>query len=100
MQIHTFLYDYYLVKMKDEHWLEMWQAYRDYMSANKRRPSKYHPEDMRLVNWLKYNRKVRNKGKLSEERLKKLNELLKEAESFRRVNQHQYLHLEIFDNEK
>ncbi len=83
--------------MKDEHWLEMWEAYMAYLQTNKRRPSKYHPEDMKLVNWLKYNRKMRNKGKLSEDRLKQLNELLKEAESFRRVNQHQYLHLEKFD---
>ena len=55
---------------------------------------------MRLVNWLKYNRKMRNKGKLSENRLKQLDELLREAESYRRVNQHQYLHLDIFDNKK
>lgn len=55
---------------------------------------------MKLVNWLKYNRKMRNKGKLSEDRLKQLDELLKEAESFRRVNQHQYLHLEKFDKKK
>ena len=55
---------------------------------------------MKLVNWLKYNRKMRNKGLLGESRLKRLNELLKEAESYRRVNQHQYLHLDIFDNKK
>ena len=86
--------------MKDEHWLEMWEAYMAYLRTNKRRPSKYHPEDMKLVNWLKYNRKMRNKGKLSQDRLKQLDELLKEAESFRRVNQHQYLHLEKFDKKK
>lgn len=55
---------------------------------------------MKLVNWLKYNRKLRNKSKLSDDRLKKLEELLEEAEAYRRVNQHQYLHLEKFDKKK
>ncbi len=70
-----------------------------YLETNKRRPSKYHPEDMRLVNWLKYNRKMRNKGKLNEERSKLLDELLEKAENYRRVNQHQYLHQEPLDSE-
>lgn len=84
--------------MKDEHWLETWEAYMAYLKKNKHRPSKYHPEDRKLVNWLKYNRKVRNKGLLSDSRMKKLEELLKVAEQFRRVNQHQYLHQADVDN--
>ena len=84
--------------MKDEHWLETWEAYMADLKKNKHRPSKYHPEDRKLVNWLKYNRKVRNKGLLSESRMKKLEELLKVAEQFRRVNQHQYLHQADVDN--
>jgi hypothetical protein len=85
--------------MKDEHWLVAWNEYMAYMKKNKRRPSKYHQEDMKLVNWLKYNRKIRNKGLLSEERSKKLDILLKEAEAYRRINQHQYLHKENFESD-
>lgn len=62
--------------MTEEHWLKSWNAYMAYLKKNKHRPSKYHQEDMKLVNWLKYNRKMRNKGLLSEERSKKLNEAL------------------------
>lgn len=86
--------------MTDEHWLETWKAYKTYLETNKRRPSKYHQEDMKLVNWLKYNRKLRNKGVLKEKRSKLLNDLLKEAETYRRINQHQYLHKENFENKK
>lgn len=78
--------------MKEEHWLKMWKDYLDFLKEHKRRPSKYVGEDRTLVNWLKYNRKIRNKGLLNEERSKLLDVLLAEADKYRRVNQHQYLH--------
>lgn len=53
---------------QEEHWQTMFDAYMKFMKDNKRCPSKYKPEDRKLVNWLKYNRKMRNKGLLDEAR--------------------------------
>lgn len=74
----------------DEVWLLNWQDYMSYLETNKRRPSKYHVEDKRLVNWLKYNRKMFRKNKLDEARMEKLSILLAEADKYRRVNQYSY----------
>lgn len=74
----------------DEMWLLKWQEYMSFLEINKRRPSKYHVEDRRLVNWLKYNRKMFRINKLGEDRKEKLNVLLAEANKYRRVNQHGY----------
>jgi hypothetical protein len=78
----------------DRRWLYMWKKYMDFLFCNKRRPSKYIPEDKPLVNWLKYNRKLLNKGELPDYRKAKLDELLAEAKKFQRVNQHSYLNSE------
>ena len=43
----------------------MFNSYIDFIKTNKRCPSKYKPEERNLVNWAKYNRKMRNKGLLS-----------------------------------
>ncbi len=74
----------------DEMWLLKWQEYMSFLETNKRRPSKYHVENRRLVNWLKYNRKMFRDNKLDEVRKGKLNVLLAEANKYRRVNQHGY----------
>lgn len=76
---------------QDEHWQTMFDAYMKFMEDNKRCPSKYKAEERKLVNWLKYNRKMRNKGLLDEARLAKLSELFELSEKYRRVNQHAYL---------
>ncbi len=74
----------------DDIWLQKWQEYMSFLETNKRRPSKYHVEDRRLVNWLKYNRKMFRINKLCEVRKEKLKVLLAEADKYRRVNQHSY----------
>lgn len=76
----------------DQLWTFTWNEYMDYLCNNKRRPSKYREKDMRLVNWLKYNRKLLNRDKLSEDRKEKMLVLLKEIDKFRRVNQYSYYH--------
>lgn len=77
---------------QDEQWLSMWRQYMDFLHANKRRPSKYKPEERNLVNWAKHNRKMINQGKIDPQRMEKFNELKREADLYRRVNQHAYLH--------
>lgn len=80
---------------QDERWQEKYQTYLSYLRTNKRRPSKYRPEDRDLVNWLKHNRKLRNKGLLPDKRKGDLEALLAEAFKYQRVNQHAYLHKSV-----
>lgn len=74
----------------DEHWLQMWQQYMDFLHTKERRPSKYRMEERDLVNWVKHNRKLINKGIFKESRKEKFDELLAEAAKYQRVNQYQY----------
>lgn len=75
---------------QDERWAMMWDAYMDFLHSLHKRPSKYEPTERDLVNWLKHNRKLNNKGALRPDRKVKLDELLAEAAKYQRVNQHQY----------
>lgn len=78
----------------DRRWLYMWQKYMTFLSANKRRPSKYKPEERNLVNWLKYNRKEMNKSEMPDYRKTKFEQLLEEAKKYQRLNQHAYVNPE------
>jgi hypothetical protein len=40
-----------------------------------------------MLNWLKANRKVMNKGKMKEERVERFRELMEMCERYRRKNQ-------------
>lgn len=62
-----------------ERWMNMWRRYMTYMKRNGRRPSKVKKRDMALVNWLKYNRKRRNKGLLDAKRCTRIDVLDEEA---------------------
>lgn len=62
----------------------MWRRYMGYLQRNGKRPSKYKVRDMHLVNWMKYNRKRRNKGLLAPERCELLDKLIAEAERLKR----------------
>ena len=42
-----------------------------------------------MLNWLKANRKAMNAGKMKEERVEKLKELLEMTEQYRRKNQYE-----------
>ena len=76
---------------QDQRWIMMWQKYMDFLHNNKRRPSKYQPEERDLVNWAKHNRKLVNKGVLKADRKARFDQLVAEAEKYQRVNQHQYV---------
>ncbi len=68
----------------------MWQSYLNFMRKSKRRPSKYYPEERVLMNWAKHNRKLRNQGKLPDNRKALFAKLVAESAKYQRVNQHQY----------
>lgn len=74
----------------DEHWLQIWQQYMDFMDTELRRPSKYYPEERPLFNWMKHNKKLLNKGLLSSQRESLFAQLLVEANQLRHVNQYFY----------
>lgn len=71
---------------------ERWQANCDAVTAfikdNKRRPSKYNPEERNLWNWLRHTQKQMGAGELKEERVGKFEKLLELCEQYRRVNQY------------
>lgn len=75
---------------QEERWMQMWKEYMDFLTTNKRRPSKYDEEERTLVNWMKHNRKIKNQGKMPPQRMPKLQELVAMSEKYQRVNQHQY----------
>lgn len=84
---------------QDERWLHMWNAYMSYLKRNKRCPSKYVKRDMRLVNWAKHNRKLRNKGLMQDSRKEKFQQLLDLSAKYRRTNQHAYASPETANND-
>ncbi len=78
----------------DEQWMQMWHQYMEFLRINKRRPSKYYPEERYLVNWVKYNRKQRNKNKLLPGREEKFAQLLEQAKKYQRINSSTYAYLD------
>ena len=74
----------------EENWNEKYQLIIDYMLANKRRPSKHRAEDHPMLNWIKYNKKMKVRGKMSAERAEKFEQLLAIADKYRKLNQNAY----------
>lgn len=74
----------------EEQWMMMWRKYMDFMDNNMRRPSKYYPKERYLFNWMKYNKKLLNKGLLSGKRKSLFDQLLVEAKRLQRVNQYDF----------
>ena len=67
---------------QDDLWNQKWQAYKDFMSKNKRRPSKHRAEDLVLFDWFKHSKKLLKRGLMKAERITKFKQLLSEAENF------------------
>lgn len=73
---------------QDERWLARYNEVRGFMEENRRNPSKHRIEEHDMLNWLKANRKVMNRGELKEQRLNMFRELLELSEQYRRKNQY------------
>jgi len=76
---------------QDERWLVRYNEVIKFIEGNKRRPSKYTPEERNIVNFLKHTRKQLNAGLLKAERIeieefRKLQVLM---EQYKRKNQYQ-----------
>lgn len=60
----------------------------DFIEANKRNPSKHRIEEHDMLNWVKQQRKLKNKGELKAERAELLERLLSLWEGYKHVNQY------------
>ena len=74
---------------QNERWLARYNEVKNFIEKEHRNPSKYVPEEMALVNWVKQQRKLVNKGDLMPERVARLRELLELCERYKRKNQYQ-----------
>ena len=73
---------------QDERWIKQYDDVMDFMEKNHRNPSRHRLEEHDMLNWVKQQRKLKNKGELKPERVEKFKELLALMEEYRRVNQY------------
>ena len=73
---------------QDEKWMQRYNEVREYIDTNHRNPSRHFVENRNLLSWMKQQRKLFNAGKLKEERVGKLKELMAMWEKNKRVNQY------------
>ena len=74
---------------QDTRWLTRYNEVIKFIEANKRNPSKHRIEEHDMLNWVKHNRKLMNKGEMKEERVEKFRKLLEMTEQYRRKNQYE-----------
>lgn len=80
----------YLCSMKrDESWNKTYNELWQFVTDHHRGPTRHHLEEKRMLNWLKYNRKLLNKDELSPEKKLLIERLKALISSFNRVNQYQ-----------
>ena len=60
---------------RNELWMEKYHAMKKYLEVHHQLPDKKKPYNHDLINWWKYNKKLAKLGKLSEEKLRMLQEL-------------------------
>lgn len=73
---------------QDERWLSRYNEVKDFIEDLHRNPSKYNPDEMLMVHFLKRNRKLMNAAELAEPRLGMFKELLVLSERYKRKNQY------------
>ena len=72
---------------QDEKWLSKYTEVVEFITINKRNPSKHRIEEHDMLNWLKANRKHLNAGSLKPERIEPFKQLLGLMEEYKRKNQ-------------
>ena len=60
----------------------------DFMTSHRRNPSKHRIEEHLMLNWMKYNRKMMNAGKLKADREKLFKEVLALGNTLKHINQY------------
>ena len=73
---------------QDERWMAKYNDAMEFMEKYHRNPSRHRLEEHDILNWIKHNRKLMNKGEMKGERVGKFKVLLEKIEENRRVNQY------------
>ena len=73
---------------QDERWLARYNEVKAFIVEHHRNPSKYAPEEMLMVHFIKRGRKQINAGELKEPRLTLFKELMALSEKYKRKNQY------------
>ena len=74
---------------QDEKWIARYNEVKDFIETNQRNPSRHRIEEHDMLNWVKQQRKLKNKGELKVDRAEKFRKLLEMTEQYRRKNQYQ-----------
>lgn len=74
---------------QEERWMVRYEEVMAFIESNHRNPSKYRIEEHDMLNWVKANRKVMNKGEMRQERVSLFRELLEMMGQYRRKNQYE-----------
>ena len=77
---------------RDEIWQVNYEQIVNYVNTFKRRPSKHRIEDHRMLNWIKYNKKVMANGDMPPEKTHLFCQLLETLEKYQKLNQYAYVH--------
>jgi hypothetical protein len=73
---------------QEERWNARYEEVREFILKNKWNPSKHRIEEHQMLNFIKHNRKLVNKGEMRSERVEKFKELMELCERNRRKNQY------------
>ena len=73
---------------QDERWKLKFDEAMEFMEKNHRNPSRHRLEEHEVLNWIKHNRKLMNRGEMKAERVEAFVKLLERGKELRRVNQH------------
>ena len=74
---------------QDEKWQAKYNDVMRFIETNKRNPSKHRIEEHLMLNFIKHNRKLLNKGEMKPERIAKFKELLALVADNKRKNQYE-----------
>ena len=73
---------------QDEKWMLKYNEVVVFIETNHRNPSRHRLEEHDMLNWVKQQRKMKNKRELKAERAEMLERLLSLCEEYKRVNQY------------
>ena len=74
---------------QDERWLAKYNEVKSFIETNKRNPSKHRIEEHLMLNFIKHNRKLLNKGEMKPERVESFKQFLALMEENKHKNQYE-----------
>ena len=73
---------------QDKRWIKQYDDVMEFLAKNHRNPSRHRIEEHDMLNWVKQQRKMKNKGDLRADREEMFERLLSLWEGCKRVNQY------------